>query len=184
MSLLFKNKYRVRSARHPDWDYSQDGYYFVTICTKNREEFFGKIINEEIQLSEIGKIVWKFWREIPKHFPFVKLDESIVMPNHVHGILIIENPVETRHGVSLQQPQNKNQFSRPITGSVSVIVNHFKGSVTRWCRKNNRNYFQWQSRFYDHIIRNNLSLNRIREYIRINPERWEEDCNNPKNISA
>ena len=102
MQNKFKNKYRIPSARLQTWDYANNGSYFITICTQNRNHFFGKIINQEMQLSEIGKLAEKYWLEIPEHFPFVELGNFVVMPNHFHGILIIDKPnidsknVETR----------------------------------------------------------------------------------------
>ncbi|MBI2487427.1 MAG: transposase [Deltaproteobacteria bacterium] len=175
---LYKNRYRVESARLKEWDYSFNGYYFVTVCTKNQECLFGEVIDSEMILSEIGEIAKQYWLEIPKHFDEAKLDEFVIMPNHVHGIVIIKNDnnVETRHGVSLQQ---RNQFSKPIPGSLSIIINQYKSSVTRRCRKNGHSNFAWQSRFYDHIIRNENSLQKIREYINNNPIKWDIDENNP-----
>ncbi|MBI4650145.1 hypothetical protein HY745_02450, partial [Candidatus Desantisbacteria bacterium] len=119
---LFKNQYRIKSTRLSNWDYSSNGYYFITICTHNREHYFGEIG----EITTIGKIAQKYWLEIPNHFPFVILNEFVIMPNHIHGILIIENTanfsggirhgpivsVETCHGMSLQQRQqqtNNNQ---------------------------------------------------------------------------
>lgn len=101
MQNKFKNKYRIPSARLQSWDYSNNGAYFITICTQNRNHFFGKIINQEMQLSEIGKLAQRYWLEIPEHFPFVALGNFVVMPNHFHGILIIDKTnidsnVETR----------------------------------------------------------------------------------------
>ena len=87
----FKNKYRIKSVRKLGWDYTNDGWYFVTICTKNMEPFFGNITDGKMNLSEIGKIVKKYWLEIPKHFSFVELDEFSIMPNHTHGIIGINN---------------------------------------------------------------------------------------------
>src|SRR4030042_2172704 len=89
MPEKFKNKYTIQSARLSGYDYSQNGMYFITICAKDREEFFGKIENGKMILSDIGKIAEKFWQEIPLHFSFVILDEYIVMPNHTHGIIEI-----------------------------------------------------------------------------------------------
>ena len=94
MTKKFQNKYRIPSTRLKNWDYGKNGAYFITICTGNREHFFGEIVtvdNEnEMHLNEIGKLADKFWSEIPKHFPFVELGNYTVMPNHVHGILIID----------------------------------------------------------------------------------------------
>ena len=103
MSEKFQNKYRLASTRLQDWDYGWSAAYFVTICTKDREYFFGEINDDVMKLSEIGKLAENFWLEIPQHFPFVILDAFVVMPNHVHGIILINkpgndpvNPVETR----------------------------------------------------------------------------------------
>ena len=96
MQNKFQNKYRISSIRLQSWDYSKNGAYFITICTKNRQHFFGKIENDIMQLSEIGKLAEQYWLEIPNHFPFIELGNFIVMPNHFHGLLIINNSVETR----------------------------------------------------------------------------------------
>lgn len=96
MQNKFQNKYRIASARLQTWDYANNGAYFITICTQNRHHFFGTIQNQEMQLSEIGKLAAQFWMEIPNHFPFIELGNFVVMPNHVHGILIINHSVETR----------------------------------------------------------------------------------------
>jgi len=92
MSEKFRGKYRIQSSRCPNWDYRSNAAYFITICTYNREHFFGEIMNKKMILSEIGKIAEHFWYEIPEHFQFVKLDAFITMPNHIHGIIIIDNP--------------------------------------------------------------------------------------------
>jgi|SRR3989339_1685207 len=91
MSNKFRDKYRISSSRLQNWDYSDNGYYFITICTKEHKHYFGEIVGIEIRLSKIGKIVQQYWLKIPNHFPFVELDEFVVMPNHVHGIVIIKN---------------------------------------------------------------------------------------------
>ena len=89
---LFKNKYRVESIRKWNWNYSGPGFYFITICTKDKNLYFGQVKNEAMQLSQIGAFADAFWKEIPSHHKDVKLDESIVMPNHVHGIIEICGP--------------------------------------------------------------------------------------------
>lgn len=94
--MKYKNKYRSTSTRLKHWDYSDNGWYFITICTQNKEHFFGEVIDGEMVLSQIGKIADKFWKEIPNHFKNVILDNHVIMPNHTHGIIIINNqPVET-----------------------------------------------------------------------------------------
>ena len=91
---LYKNKYRVESARLRSWDYSNVGYYFITICTKNNTDYFGAIDNNKMQNSKMGDIIEKYWHDIPNHFENIDLDEFIIMPNHIHGIIIIDS-VET-----------------------------------------------------------------------------------------
>jgi len=187
----FRGKYRISSSRLKNWDYSADAHYFVTVCAKNQEHYFGEIINEKMELAKMGEIAQKCWQAIPDHFPFVVLDEYIVMPNHIHGILIIDKsktadiyPVETQHFASLQKiPKPKwkpNRFG-PQSNNLASIIRGFKIGVKKFATINNIS-FQWQPRFYDHIIRNESSLNHIRQYIINNPENWERDRNNPQNL--
>lgn len=110
MQNKFQNKYRIPSARLQTWDYANNGTYFITICTQNRHHFFGTIQNQEMQLSEIGKLAVQFWLEIPNHFPFIELGNFVVMPNHVHGILIINHSVETRF---IASNNNETRFIAP-----------------------------------------------------------------------
>ena len=123
MTEKYKNKYRIQSARLQHWDYGWNASYFVTICTHNHEHYFGGIVDDEMVLSDIGKISWRFWGEIPTHFPFVILNAYVVMPNHLHGIIIIDKTddgrndgnnmdsltVETQNFASLQQPDDQPQ---------------------------------------------------------------------------
>ena len=180
---LYKNKYRTKSVRWQGYDYSQEGFYFVTICTKDRELFFGDVVNGEMRFSEIGRMANKCWRKIIQRYKNVKLDEYIVMSNHVHGILNISagtRHVETRRGASLQE--YKNKFGPLQKNSLSSIINHYKGDVRKYCNRNKYD-FMWQERFYDRVIRNEEELNRIRQYIIDNPLKWEMDRNNPKNYN-
>ncbi|MEK7598102.1 MAG: hypothetical protein AAB441_05685 [Patescibacteria group bacterium] len=186
MSEKFRDKYRIPTSRLPNWDYSDNGYYFITICTKDKEEFFGNIINNKMCLSEIGEIANKCWLEIINHFPFVALDEFITMPNHIHGILIIKNViphVETQNFASLQQAKQiktQNKFG-PQSKNLASIVRGFKIGVKKYATINKINFF-WQSRFYDHIIRNEKEFYRVKQYVRDNPKNWETDRNNSKDI--
>ncbi len=176
MIELFKNKYKIKSIRLPHWDYSSCGGYFVTICTKNRECFFGNVSNKKMKLSQIGEIANKYWNEIPKHYKNVSLDEYILMPNHIHGIVIIEQlipTVETPHcGVSTntKNPHHKPQWKPNSLGS---IICQFKSITTKHVRSIGSPNFSWQSRFHEHIIRNDNDLNRIRKYIKNNPLKWK-----------
>ena len=186
---LFKNRYRIRSIRLPDWDYKSDGAYFITICVKNRECVFGKIVNGKMVLSEIGEIVQRYWYEIPDHFDNVQLDEFVVMPNHFHGIVIIcdsrRRDVACNVSTMACNVSTGNIMSRisPRSNSLSAIIRSFKSAVSNWCHKNGFEFFQWQSRFYERIIRNEKELNFVREYIANNPLKWDVDRNNRGNIN-
>ncbi|PMB21184.1 transposase [Fischerella thermalis CCMEE 5205] len=194
MKPKFQDKFRVESIRLPNRDYAANGLYFVTICTRDRTCFFGDVIDGKVDLSEIGKIAQLYWAEIPSHFDHTYIDAYAIMPNHVHGIVVIDRPHnvetrhgQTRHGASLHQPQTQpidqsNKFAPLKSGSLQAIINAYKSSVTRWCRKNGQENFGWQSRFYDHVIRADSSLDRIREYILNNPSKWEDDKDNPANL--
>ncbi|MFH1837883.1 MAG: transposase [Candidatus Kuenenbacteria bacterium] len=150
-----------------NYNYSQNGWYFVTICTQNYYNFFGEILNNKIILNKYGQIVNNSWFDLPNHYKNCILDEFIVMPNHIHGIVIIKN---------------NNSIENNITG-LSEIIRGFKTFSSREINKQKQNImFHWQKSFYDHIIRNEKSLNKIREYIINNPLKWESDRNNFKNL--
>ncbi len=153
--------------------------YFVTICTKNLGNVFGEIVNGRMILNNIGKIANEFWTEIPVHFSNIDLDECVVMPDHIHGIIEIKNNpnVGTAHVRSDNKNRTKMLLSRAIHG--------FKSSVTRKILypTQERIYafptkFAWQKSFYDHIVRNEIELNKIREYIFKNPQNWGKDNEN------
>ena len=109
------------------------------------------------------------WTQIPLHYPSVELDYFVVMPNHVHGILILTRPAQNNSNTAV------GQLKPPQSRSLGMIVNHYKGGITRWARQNGEPEFQWQGRYYDHIIRNERGLYQIRKYIEENPLRWETE---------
>ncbi|KAB1154099.1 transposase [Flavobacterium luteum] len=180
----FKNKYRIESTRLKNWDYSRQAAYFITICTANREHFFGKTENEEIILSLIGSIVEQEWIKTPDIRPDMNLElgEFVVMPNHFHGIIFIGNNEfnsdrdamcrDAMHGVSTNGIY-KNEFG-PQSKNLSSILRGFKSAVTIQARKINPE-FGWQSRFHDQIIRNTKSFDAISQYIIDNPKKWVDD---------
>ncbi|MBE9166931.1 transposase [Pleurocapsales cyanobacterium LEGE 06147] len=189
---------RRKSIRLPNRNYAGNGYYFVTICTHQKICYFGNIINHQMQLSSIGKIAQRFWLEISQHSKSTYLDEYIIMPNHLHGIIALDNPDNPcrdvtcrrrRSAANVPTPNHDYDLSQimselsPQSGSLSTIVRSYKSSVTRWCKQNGFNNFAWQPRFYEHIIRNDGSLDKIREYIVNNPIKWSEDENNPNILS-
>ena len=120
-----------RSIRLKGYDYSQSGAYFVTICTQNRACVLGEAVEGEIPLSPVGQIASECWLEVPKHFPNVELDVYVVMPNHVHGILIIHPLVGVQH----VEPLLRNEFQHIIPQSIGSIIRQYKSSVTRLCRE-------------------------------------------------
>jgi len=191
MSDKFQDIYRIPSARAAWWDYRNDAAYFATVCTASHEHYFGEIVEtaakQKMQLSEIGQIAHQNWIKIPDHFPFIRLDAFVVMPNHIHGILIIDNPisfgdaVKTLHATSLQQssdpPTIKNEEMAAISpkwGSFSTVIRSYKSSVSKQAREIHAD-FAWQTRFHDHIIRDEESWRKIQEYILTNPTRWDKD---------
>ena len=187
MSDRFQNKYRIESTRLKNWDYGWNATYFVTICTQNRECYFGDVVGGDMVLNEIGKIANDCWMVISEHFPFVKLGEHVVMPNHVHGIVVIDKPDDGRSvsvGTRLIAPLPTEQTKTPggITGNknpmlhdnLSKIIRWYKGRTTFESRKIHAD-FAWQPRFHDHIIRNDESFHRISEYIKNNPANWSSD---------
>ena len=175
----FKGKYRIDSARAKWHDYD-DGFYFITICTKNRECFFGTITNSEMILSEIGK----YADECIKMMETVHSDVTVplfqIMPNHIHCIIIVETPYYDvskknnaedvrRHGMTSLRDVANN------CGRLSHIISGFKSAVTKFAKEHDI-MFAWQSRFHDHIIRNQKEMDLIAEYIGNNVKKWEEDC--------
>lgn len=159
-----------------DFDYSESRFYFITICTKNRENYFGNIIEDKMVLSEIGKIADRCWRETPMHYHEIILDEYILMPNHLHGILYINDSKRkrNRHACSLH---DRNKRKLP------VVIGSFKSAVKKIANKiQEEKYFLWQKSYYDRIIRNKGELKEIRKYIQNNPLNWDFDEENPENI--
>jgi putative transposase len=181
----FQGKYRIPSARWAAWDYGANAAYFVTICTAERTHDFGTITNGKMDLSLLGQSARDCWNEIPLHFPCVELDEFVVMPNHVHGIVVINKPisVETQNEASLVETQNiaslqkpKNKFG-PQSQNLASIIRGYKIGVTLFARQHNLP-FTWQARYHDHVIRSAEEHNRIQHYICTNPQTWENDTNN------
>jgi putative transposase len=181
---LYKNRYRIETVRCSKWDYTSDGYYFITICTHNRQSFFGEIIDGEMQLSQIGEIIADEWQKTSQIRANVQLDAWVIMPNHMHGILIINNPVvETFPQVeTFRWNVSTNNVPRLQSNSLGSIIGQFKSVCTKQIWIAGFTEFKWQTRFHDCIIRDEESLNRIREYIINNPAKWESDEHHPENF--
>ncbi|MFS0513654.1 transposase [Nostoc sp. UIC 10607] len=198
----YKGKYRVDSTRLPAWSYASNAGYFVTICTDDKKCFFGEVVQGEMQRSPIGEIAHKLWCEIPNHFSNCQMYSFCVMPNHIHGILVINqireedvmNPRTQEEDAMNPQTQEEDAMNRVstrgdiqrggVTGlfnpmlsknSLSKIIRWYKGRCTF---EINQIYesFGWQERFHDNIIRDEFALDQIRQYIINNPINWENDA--------
>lgn len=171
------NPYRRRSIRIKDYNYTESGAYFVTICALNRQCLFGKIIDSAMILSEAGRIVEKEWLNVEVARCNVKLDLFVVMPNHFHAILWIDG---NKNGTASCAP-TPQRFGHVVSGSLSAIIRGFKAGVTnrynKVCEASGKSI--WQRNYYEHVIRNDESLGKIREYIINNPLSWGLDKENP-----
>jgi putative transposase len=159
-----------KPSRLEGWDYASPGWYFVTICTKQHRPFFGQIQEGEVRLSCAGGIVDEEWKKTPNIRPYVALDVWVIMPNHMHGILRI---LPTNVGATGRSPLRGSRG--PASHSVSSIVAGFKSAATKRIHSTCLPAFAWQRGYYDHIIRDDKDLHRIRQYIADNPAKWEID---------
>ncbi len=151
-----------KQIRLPYYNYASSAYYFITICTKNRVPLFGSIVDGIVELSWIGEIVDRCWKYIPTSAPYAIIDASVIMPDHFHGIVYINNP-EEKNSIS-------EKAFKPQKRSLSIVIRNFKSAVVAQARKTDPAIVVWQNRFYDHIIRNEQSLQNIRNYIANNPK--------------
>ena len=178
-SDLFRNKYRIPSARATWHDYN-GGAYFVTVCTRDMEHYFGEIVSGEMNMTAIGEYVQQCIKNIPQHNTYANVPAFVVMPNHVHLIVIIDD--ENADSICRDVPwrvstYGKNETMQTIAnqqGRLSTMIGGFKQSVTRYANANSIS-FAWQTRFHDRIIRDHDEMNRIAEYIENNVARWESD---------
>jgi REP element-mobilizing transposase RayT len=191
----FKNKFRIPSARAQWWDYGNNAAYFITICTKNMIHYFGEIppvqtrfiasVEPRLIASVPGKIAESCWIDIPNQFPYAQLDSFVIMPNHIHGIIIINKPdSEFKNSPNLSEKQSLSDSievggfagsNNPmLNDNIPRIIRWFKGRCTFEIRKIQLD-FKWQTRYYDRIIRNEQEYNRIKFYIENNIKAWKND---------
>jgi len=182
----FRGKYRIDSIRAQWWDYGWNGAYFITICTKNRKHYFGEIKNSKMILSHLGITVDVLWHTIPNYAKYLSLGEFVIMPNHLHGILMIDKPddkgdptvVQTGHALSHRNQSHdnpgKSRFQNQGKNTISSIVGSYKSAVTKHA---NRLELEngWQQGFHDNIIRTHQDYIRIENYIYNNPKNWKDD---------
>ena len=167
---LYKKKYRVETIRKWDWDYSAPGWYFITICTQDRKPYFGRVKNGTVELSSLGIFAESCWKQIPAHHRDVAVDEFIVMPNHIHGIIVITGTEPEPELIS----REKQPLAAPSAGTLGTIVRSYKAAVSKFCRERNPG-FTWQPRYYDKIALGPGNVDAIRKYMRDNPANWNKD---------
>ena len=164
-------KYRKTTIRCKRWDYSSNGQYYITICTKDRFPYFGRIVNKRMELSDIGKYAKECWIQTPQHFPGTIMDEYIFMPDHMHGIITINHRLNHGRGAACGAPTNEMQTPLFTLGN---IINSYKSAVSNVCHKNNKR-FEWQRSYYDHIVHDGNELDFIRRYIYMNPVKYDRE---------
>jgi len=166
-----------RSIRLRGYDYTQLGAYFITICTYQGQCLFGHVLDGAMVFSDAARIVRACWDEISVHFPNVELDEFVIMPNHVHGIMLI---VHRGRGTACRGPTVES-FGKPVPGSLATTIRSFKSAVTKRINQQRKTPggSVWQRNYYEHVMRDEAALARIRDYIGTNPLRWALDRENP-----
>ena len=181
MDNLFQNKYRVPSAR-ATWHEYDGGAYFVTICTERKVHFFGEITNGEMQLTEIGQYAYDNFANVSAHYPYAEIPLFVVMPNHIHAIVFINNDCKNNNSGDCRDAINRVSTDGGITALRNPMLQNCLGAVIRGikarisrCARQRGIPFAWQPRYYDHIIRNYHETNQIAEYIENNVARWDLD---------
>ncbi len=182
-------RHHRRSIRIPWYDYRNHGGYFITICVRNRECIFGTVAGDTVRLTQRGHIVNECWHDIPNHHANASLDEFIIMPNHVHGVLFLignratqTSPLHNATAAVGATPASPSGRPRGATsGSLGAVLGSFKSAVSRRINQLRPGSATklWQPNYYEHVIRNESSLQDIREYIFTNPLRWPHDAENP-----
>lgn len=173
------NQHHRRSIRLKDYDYSSEGAYYITIVTQGREHFFGSIVNREMILNDTGRMILKWWNELPNKFPNVILGEFVIMPNHLHGIIfIVGADLRVRPDEGSPQQRPNAPLSQMIQWFKAMTTNEYIRGVKQldWKPFNSK---LWQRDYYEHIIRSKKELQQKTDYILDNPSRWDDDKENP-----
>ena len=176
------DRHRRRSVRLGGHDYTQPGAYFVTICTHDRQCLFGDVIAGQMQLNKVGRIVCEEWRKTAEVREDVIIDEFVVMPNHVHGVLALVGATRRVALLSEGTDGKGNQPKGPVRGSIGAIVGQIKSVATKRINKlrGTPGALVWQRNYHDRIPRSDSALSAVREYIRRNPADWGADPDNPE----
>ena len=186
---------RIQSIRLPEYKHTKNGCYFVTICTKNCINYFGNdVVSDKVQLTPIGKIAERYFIDIHSNFKHTYIDTYMIMPNHIHGIIIINKPtniVEKRYNFFRKAFAKKplkivsnqwNSLSSPEPDSLHTVIQTYKYAVNEWCYKNGYEDFQWQEKFYEGAVPPDVPVDGIRRYIINNPAKWEDHKHNPPDL--
>ncbi len=179
---MSNERHHRRSIRLHTWDYANSGAYFVTLVAHGRAALFGDVVDGDIRLNALGEIAQACWVEITMHFAQVELDAFVVMPNHVHGVLVILNDASTDVGATDSvAPTRPNG---PLPGSLGAIIGQYKSVVTKRIRQlPHAPIHIWQRSYYERIIRNEREWQAVRDYIAMNPAQWANDAENPTKIA-
>ena len=174
--------HRRQSIRMPNYDYSQSGAYFITICCYERQAMFGEIVQGQMIHNDAGFAAQNCWREIPTHFHMVFLDEFIIMPNHMHGIIVIDAVGANNHSPNENirniRANNHSPLPDGIIGTsktIGSIIRGFKIGVTMWHRHQGKTEPNWQRNYWERVIRTEQEMQSVRQYIRCNPAQWQHD---------
>jgi REP element-mobilizing transposase RayT len=192
-SRFDSQKHQRHSIRLPNYDYSQPGAYFITIVTWQRECLFGEVVDGERMLNKFGLVAKRQWQKLPKRFPNIELGAFVIMPNHVHGIIVIvagrgmaENLSDPDGESPRRAPTTHEQFQKPVRGSIPTIVRSYKSAASYRINlmRGTQDVPVWQRNYYEHVIRNERALQNITDYIEVNPRLWGEDDENPTNLKS
>jgi putative transposase len=170
----FMHKYRVESARVNWWNYGNPGAYFITICTKDKEHLFGEIKNGKMHYTAVGAMAHVLWYQIPFHGISVLLGAFQVMPNHIHGIIILQSDNPSFSEIMKDDTEAAKRFQNQGKNTLSSLIGSYKSAVSRFAHQLGFD-FEWQEKFHDRIIRDDAEYQRINDYIERNVEKWEED---------
>jgi putative transposase len=166
-----------QSIRLQGYDYSRFGAYYITICARDRQCLFGNVVDRHMQLNQAGLIICSVWDDLPRFYDGIELDAFVVMPNHVHGVVVINQPVGTIH----DSPSHAVPVAQRCRMLLAKLIGRFKMVSAKQINALRGSSGQplWQRNYYEHVIRDDGSLNRIRQYISDNPAQWEFDHENP-----
>lgn len=183
IKITGKESHSRRSIRLAEYDYSQAGYYFVTVCLNDRRNLFGDIVGGKMVLNGAGRMVETNWNKLIQRFPDIELDEFIIMPNHLHGVIaIVGAPLVGAQNGDVSGARDNDKATTRVAPTLGDVIGAFKSIATNEYIRNVKNSnwpaFNkcfWQRNYYEHVIRDEDDLGRIREYIVNNPAKWFED---------